>query len=240
VWHPFCSRALLKHFVHEHARKKNGCHAPLFRDYSITSKSTRASECDVALERYCTYQSYWLLYILLALSTQEKFTIPIMPITLLNGKSRTWESNNHMINEKRTLKFAFTFISSHNYGKTNTNLNTDIPWWLHVMGIYSLKIVLLSHAYNCNSQMYCSSWYQFWCDYQCGTLTHIISLLLIGIGSFVQNSLTDIITDMLLHATLPGYSDSINSHPYQFTGRSDKCLDSFSYILCKQWADMCS
>jgi len=34
------------------AREQNGCHAPLIGDYSITSKSTRASECDVALERY--------------------------------------------------------------------------------------------------------------------------------------------------------------------------------------------
>ncbi|XP_065909123.1 transmembrane 7 superfamily member 3-like isoform X2 [Dysidea avara] len=41
--------------------------------------------------------------------------------------------------------------------------------------------------------------------------------VILCIGSFLQNSLTDIITDMLLHATLPGYSNSINSHPYQFT-----------------------
>jgi len=33
--------------------KQNGCHTQLVGDYSITSKLTRASECDVVLERYC-------------------------------------------------------------------------------------------------------------------------------------------------------------------------------------------
>jgi len=33
-------------------REYNECHAPFLGDYSITNKLTRASECDVALERY--------------------------------------------------------------------------------------------------------------------------------------------------------------------------------------------
>jgi len=37
-------------------RKNNEYHAPFPGDYSITSKSTRASECDVALERYRRYE----------------------------------------------------------------------------------------------------------------------------------------------------------------------------------------
>jgi len=35
-------------------RKQNGCHTPFIGDYSITSKSTCASECDIALEQYCS------------------------------------------------------------------------------------------------------------------------------------------------------------------------------------------
>jgi len=35
--------------------EQNGCHAPLIGDYSITSKSTCASECNVVLEQYIPY-----------------------------------------------------------------------------------------------------------------------------------------------------------------------------------------
>ena len=37
----------------ENTRERNGCHAPLFSEYSSTSKCLLVRECDVALERYC-------------------------------------------------------------------------------------------------------------------------------------------------------------------------------------------
>jgi len=67
VWHPFCSKcfsnAREQNGCFSNARKQNGCHAPLIGDYSITSKSTRASKYDVALERYRTYIHTYILYI---------------------------------------------------------------------------------------------------------------------------------------------------------------------------------
>ena len=39
-----------------------------------------------------------------------------------------------------------------------------------------------------------------------------------GISSYVQNSLSDIITDLLKQATIQGYSNDIEAHPYQLAG----------------------
>jgi len=39
-----------------------------------------------------------------------------------------------------------------------------------------------------------------------------------GISSFVRNSLMDIITDVLVQATVPGYDKDIETHPFQFIG----------------------
>jgi len=38
--------------IHE----RNGCHAPLFSNYSSASKCLLARECDVTRERYCTLE----------------------------------------------------------------------------------------------------------------------------------------------------------------------------------------
>ena len=60
-----------------------------------------------------------------------------------------------------------------------------------------------------------------WCAY--GVYCHCL-FMLTGISSFLRNSLSSIITDVLKHATVLGYSKDIETHPYQLTGMFSVCV----------------
>ena len=56
--------------------------------------------------------------------------------------------------------------------------------------------------------------------------------MLTGISSFLRNSLSSIITDVLKHATVPGYSKDIETHPYQLTGMFSLCVLCVCVFVC--------
>ena len=68
-----------------------------------------------------------------------------------------------------------------------------------------------------------------WCAH--GVYCHCL-FMLTGISSFLRNSLSSIITDVLKHATVPGYSKDIETHPYQLTGKFSVCVCYCSYTPC--------
>ena len=61
-----------------------------------------------------------------------------------------------------------------------------------------------------------------------------------GIGSFVRNSLLDIITDVLKQATVKGYSHNIETHPYQLTGMLQHLIMWIIIFTMSMWPEIFS
>jgi len=78
--------------------KENGCHDPLFDNDSITSISTRACECDIALGLYCTYLCSGCTQVKLSAPFQNSIWTQLdwFPTWLISLSSRAnLNSSNH-------------------------------------------------------------------------------------------------------------------------------------------------